>query len=77
MRQITIAIAVALLAAACTNTERGDSARPYSAYSTRPLPPVGATADDLGMSSGSTDSITSGSVSNAASGSTATQQTFP
>jgi hypothetical protein len=74
LRQLTTALAVAaaLLAAACTNTERRDSA-----YIGRPLPPVGAAANDPGMSSGSTDSITSGSLSNVASGSTATQHPFP
>jgi hypothetical protein len=73
LRQLTTALVVtaALLAAACTSTERRDSV-----YSGRPLPPVGAAANDPGMSSGSTDSVTSGSLSNAASGSTATQQPF-
>ena len=75
MRQLItgLTVAAALLAAACTNTEPQQVA-----YPGRPLPPVaGATFLDPGLSAGSTDSVTNGSVSNVASGSTATEHRFP
>jgi hypothetical protein len=77
MRQLTMAlgVATALLAGACTNTDSRDADHPYRAETARPLPPRGAL--NPAMSPGASDSVTSGSTSNAASGSSATQQSTP
>lgn len=79
MRQLTtpLAVATALLAASCANSERRETDHPYRADTVRPLPPRGPDASNPALSPGASDSVTSGSTSNAASGSSATQQSAP